>query len=134
MAHVWPGAIVEDNQLQVHISAIRKALRIDRGMVKTSSGRGYRLVGAWTIRKENSPADPVALDPRRTPAQPFLSNVPAAGSELVGRSTAVQHLRDFLSAHRTITLTGPGGIGKTALAWRLPAACCRPLARCRTPS
>jgi predicted ATPase/DNA-binding winged helix-turn-helix (wHTH) protein len=116
MARVWPGAIVEENKLQVHMSAIRKALGTDRGMVKTSSGRGYRLVGAWTIRKENSPADPVALDPRRMPAQPFLSNVPAARSELVGRSTAVQHLQEFLSAHRTITLTGPGGIGKTALA------------------
>jgi len=56
MARVWPGAIVEENKLQVHISAIRKALGTDRGAVKTSFGRGYRLVGNWTIQKESSPA------------------------------------------------------------------------------
>src|ERR1700678_3585790 len=54
LSRVWPGAIVEENKLQVHISAIRKALGTDRGTVKTSFGRGYFLVGDWTIRKENS--------------------------------------------------------------------------------
>ena len=34
---VWPGAVVEDNTLQVHISAIRKALGEDRGLLKTAS-------------------------------------------------------------------------------------------------
>src|SRR2546423_14342509 len=32
-ARVWPGAIVEENTLQVHISAIRKALSPDREML-----------------------------------------------------------------------------------------------------
>ena len=32
MGRVWPGAIVEDNTLQSHISAIRKALGPDRAM------------------------------------------------------------------------------------------------------
>jgi predicted ATPase/DNA-binding winged helix-turn-helix (wHTH) protein len=116
MARVWPGVIVEENKLQVHISAIRKALGTDRGTVKTSFGRGYRLVGDWTLRKENSPVDPVALDPKWMPVQPFLTNVPAAGSELIGRDAAVRHLQEFLSDYRAITLTGPGGIGKTVLA------------------
>src|SRR3981189_2338890 len=49
MGRVWPGAIVEENTLQVHIYAIRKALGSDRGMLKTASGRGYRLFGNWTI-------------------------------------------------------------------------------------
>jgi DNA-binding winged helix-turn-helix (wHTH) protein len=31
MDRVWPDAIVEDNALQVHITAIRKALGPDRG-------------------------------------------------------------------------------------------------------
>src|ERR1700731_4125246 len=51
MGRVWPGAIVEDNTLQFHISAIRKALGVDRGMLKTASGRGYRLLGGWTSRQ-----------------------------------------------------------------------------------
>src|SRR5258708_34512467 len=36
-ARVWPGAILEDNTLQVHISAIREALGSDRGIMKTAS-------------------------------------------------------------------------------------------------
>src|SRR6204780_2071238 len=54
MARVWPGVIVEDNTLQFHISAIRKALGSDRGILKTASGRGYRLLGAWTSRQEST--------------------------------------------------------------------------------
>jgi non-specific serine/threonine protein kinase len=116
MARVWPDAIVEENKLQVHISAIRRALGTDRGTVKTSFGRGYRLVGDWTIRKEK---DPVSLEPTRMPVQPFLTNVPAAVSEIIGRTAALQHLQEFLLTHRAVTLTGPGGIGKTTLALEL---------------
>jgi non-specific serine/threonine protein kinase len=65
MARVWPGAIVEENKLQVHISAVRKALGTDRGTLRTSFGRGYRLVGDWTIRRDSALANPVVLDPTR---------------------------------------------------------------------
>jgi adenylate cyclase len=40
---VWPGMIVEENTLQVHISALRKAL--DAGMIMTLHGRGYKYTG-----------------------------------------------------------------------------------------
>ena len=56
MRRVWPGLVVEDNTLQVHISAIRKALGPDRGMLKTISGRGYRLLGDWTTTRARRPA------------------------------------------------------------------------------
>ncbi len=117
MGRVWPGAIVEDNTLQFHISAIRKALGPDRGILKTASGRGYRLLGAWTFRQEStSSVDSIDLERVRSPAEPFQTNLPAAASDLVGRTIAVQHLRGLLSAYRVVTLTGPGGIGKTKLA------------------
>ena len=44
---VWSGLAVEDNTLQVHISAVRKALGKDRDLLKTISGRGYTLAGTW---------------------------------------------------------------------------------------
>src|ERR1700732_248219 len=78
MDRVWPGAIVEDNTLQFHISAIRKALGPDRGMLKTASGRGYRLVGGWVLRQDTSSADAIDLEPARSTAEPFQTNVPAA--------------------------------------------------------
>jgi predicted ATPase/DNA-binding winged helix-turn-helix (wHTH) protein len=116
-SRVWAGVIVEDNALQFHISAIRKALGPDRELLTTASGRGYRLLGDWTFRQEStSPAGSIDLEPVQIAAEPFQTNLPAAASDLVGRTTAVRHLRDLLSAYRLVTLTGPGGIGKTRLA------------------
>ncbi len=116
MAGVWPGAIVGEGTLHVHVSAIRKALGPDRGMLQTASGRGYRLIGDWTLRRETAPAVPVPYGSARLPARSYRTNIPAAGCELIGRATVTQHLRDVLSAYKVVTLTGPGGIGKTALA------------------
>jgi len=46
LARVWPGAPVEENNLQVQISTLRKALDDhDRHHLVTVSGRGYRLIG-----------------------------------------------------------------------------------------
>jgi TolB-like protein/Tfp pilus assembly protein PilF len=39
----WPGLVVEENTLQVHVSALRKAL--DPGMIMTVHGRGYKYAG-----------------------------------------------------------------------------------------
>lgn len=116
MDRVWHGAIVGDNTLQVHISAVRKALGIDRGLLKTASGRGYRLVGSWSIRQPTALSASIAEEAELASARPLPGNLPAIFPELVGRSEAVQRLRDLLSAYRAVTLTGPGGIGKTALA------------------
>ena len=56
MDQVWPGTIVEENALQVHIAAIRKALGADRGMLKTQFGRGYRLLGSWKLVQDERDA------------------------------------------------------------------------------
>jgi TolB-like protein/lipoprotein NlpI len=40
---VWPGLAVEENTLQVHISALRRAL--PAGMIVTVHGRGYKYAG-----------------------------------------------------------------------------------------
>lgn len=116
MRRVWPGLVVEDNTVQVHISAIRKALGPDRGMLKTISGRGYRLLGNWTTRKDNLPEQLTLSDEVRPTTHSFRTNVAVAASALVGREAAVEQLHDLVSAYRVVTLTGPGGIGKTVLA------------------
>jgi len=116
MGRVW-GAIVEENTIQVHISAIRKALGPDRGMLKTASGRGYRLLGSWTIQQEEQKsAEPIYFERAQKSARPFQTNLFSRTSDLIGRDGAMQQLRNLLSAYRAVTLTGPGGIGKTSLA------------------
>jgi len=44
MAAVWPNVIVDDNAIQVHIAALRKALGEDADLLTTARGLGYRLV------------------------------------------------------------------------------------------
>ncbi|GLF99422.1 AfsR/SARP family transcriptional regulator [Streptomyces yaizuensis] len=47
------------------------------------------------------------------------SDVPSPLTDLIGRDEAVDALREALAAHRLVTLTGPGGVGKTQLAFAL---------------
>src|SRR5215470_3402038 len=48
MERVWPGLVVAESNIQVHVSALRKALDQDNeglSHVVTVPGRGYRFVG-----------------------------------------------------------------------------------------
>ena len=49
------------------------------------------------------------------------NNLPQQPSSFVGRHGAIAELRELLGRHRLLTLTGPGGIGKTRLALQLAA-------------
>ncbi|AIG78532.1 winged helix family transcriptional regulator [Amycolatopsis japonica] len=49
-----------------------------------------------------------------TPRPPIPLPTPA--TELIGRDGAVANVRTLLGTHRLVTLTGPGGVGKTRLA------------------
>jgi predicted ATPase/DNA-binding winged helix-turn-helix (wHTH) protein len=113
MNRVWPGAAVEENTLQAQISAIRKALGPDRGLLKTIAGRGYRLLGDWVIQQE---AVTAASMPAAEPAQSRVTNLTAPPKALIGRAAAEVQLSELLSTYRMVTMTGPGGIGKTVLA------------------
>ena len=113
---IWPGAIVTENTLQVHAVAIRKALGPYRNLLKTESRRGYRLLGDWTVQRHDAARHPVGLQPVRIGGENPVTNFPATVTRLIGRSAAVARLRDFISAYRLVTLTGPGGIGKSTLA------------------
>jgi non-specific serine/threonine protein kinase len=122
MDRVWPGAIVGDNTLQVHISAVRKALGPRRGMLKTESGRGYRLLGPWTHRSV-ARAD-VARD--STPEMASWQtggNLPNVVAGLYGRAASAQRVSDLLSAYRVVTLTGPGVSARRCSPSRLLTIC-----------
>ena len=49
----WPGLVVEENTLQVHISALRKTL--PEGMIVTVHGRGYKYAGPAPVATGHTP-------------------------------------------------------------------------------
>jgi predicted ATPase/DNA-binding winged helix-turn-helix (wHTH) protein len=106
MRRVWPTSFVEENNLQVHIAALRKALGDDRDLIRTVPGRGYQLV---------SPRAPAA-DAGRSAQRSGAHGMPASVPRLVGRDTAVCEIVTLLAEVPELTLIGAGGIGKTSLA------------------
>jgi TolB-like protein len=78
MTKVWPGLVVEESNIQVHISALRKALGEGRDRpvhLFTVSGRGYRFVGAQPSPSEISGA-PGSAEPPALPDRPSIAVLP----------------------------------------------------------
>jgi predicted ATPase/DNA-binding winged helix-turn-helix (wHTH) protein len=113
MRGVWHGAVVEENTLQAHMSALRRALGDYRTMIKTASGRGYRLIAADAARPHGAGPAVGAASPQHEASR--LTPLPAPASELIGRDVTMADVASLLTAHRIVTLTGAGGIGKTRL-------------------
>ncbi|HUB48981.1 MAG TPA: winged helix-turn-helix domain-containing protein [Acetobacteraceae bacterium] len=116
MERVWPGAVVLDNTIQVHIAAVRRALGSYKVLLKTESGRGYRLLGTWTTRGSGPERVSASSPPLQRPDEARADNLPVIVTALIGREATVRSVRDLISAYRVVTLTGPAGIGKTTLA------------------
>ncbi len=78
MAKVWPGLVVEESNIQVHISALRKALgeETDKPInLFTVPGRGYRLVGVQPRHAEVSDESATA-SARVPPNRPSIAVLP----------------------------------------------------------
>jgi predicted ATPase/DNA-binding winged helix-turn-helix (wHTH) protein len=108
LSRVWPNLVVEDNNLAVAVSSLRKALGQDA--IATVARRGYRLVPEVQVE---------GVSPAEIPAEPSARpkhNLPSRASALIGRDQEQADLAQLLADHRLVTLTGPGGIGKTSLA------------------
>ncbi len=117
---VWPGVVVEENNLQVHISALRKLLGPQA--IATIPGRGYRFTAAVEApARVAAPAAPVVVSERTTPpASPSPAaaptNLPVNQEPLYGRESDGLAIVEMLHAHAQVAIVGAGGIGKTRLA------------------
>lgn len=115
MTRIWPRQVVEENSLQSHISDLRAALGLDRDLIRTVSSRGYQFTGE--VRIISASTDGNGGEHRDEPLSvPPPSNLPAAGSELIGRDDILDEILDLAAVHPLVTLTGIGGIGKSRLA------------------
>jgi len=100
---VWPGLHVEETNLRVQVSALRKALGDSDAparFVRNVAGRGYAFVAP--------------VSPGAAPAPP--AGLPGRISAIIGRDDEIEAISQQVMARRFVTLTGAGGIGKTTVA------------------
>jgi predicted ATPase/DNA-binding winged helix-turn-helix (wHTH) protein len=120
---VWPGLVVEENNLSVQVSALRKVLGAK--LIATIPGRGYRLsaqVDRVAVPDAARPAPVVTPDatapPMPKPPSAWRGSAAIANvrAPLLGRDRELAELIQAATKHRLTTVVGPGGIGKTRLA------------------
>jgi non-specific serine/threonine protein kinase len=109
---VWPGVVVEENNLQVQVSTLRKLLGPEA--ISTLPGRGYRFTLV-----------PDVLDAVPPPGRDRRHNLPAELNSFVGREDEIAAVGALLATSRLVTLTGVGGTGKTRLSLHV-ASCALP--------
>src|SRR6202011_3687427 len=112
IARASPAKLVEEANLKIQVSALRRALGDGQGdnrYVVNVVGRGYNFVAP--IRKE----EPSRVSPSSTIAPAAPHNLPVATTRMIGREAIVTTLVTQLSRRRLVTMVGPGGIGKTTV-------------------
>ena len=120
LATVWPGLVVEENNLQVQVSTLRKIL--GQSALATIPGSGYRFklaVARGDGAATETAADDRALaaeDPDETQAPTARTNLPSRLPLLYGRTDDLAAIVALLREHPVVTITGSGGIGKTRVA------------------
>jgi predicted ATPase/DNA-binding winged helix-turn-helix (wHTH) protein len=114
ISRVWPDVIVEEANLRVHISGLRKTLgdgREGARYVANVTGRGYCFVAPVT-RSASQRSAPQA----RPLVSDRLRQLPARLTRMVGRDDTVRALSAQLITRRFVSIVGPGGMGKTTVA------------------
>ena len=124
---VWPEQVVEESNIHVHVSALRKVLGPD--VISTVPGRGYRFVyplktdqvlrettadtGGGSVASAADREDGVSALPA---SATYPGNLALSLPALHGRADDLATVLALLRDHRLVTLVGIGGIGKTRLA------------------
>lgn len=111
LARAWPGQDIDEGNLRVHMTALRKALgdgQNGRRFIVTVALRGYSFVEPLTASAQSTPAP----DERQSADH----NLPPRRNRLLGREAELERLVAELPRRRCISLVGSGGIGKTSLA------------------
>jgi predicted ATPase/DNA-binding winged helix-turn-helix (wHTH) protein len=110
---VWPDTVVEENNLRVHLTALRKLLgegHLSGRYIENVPGRGYSFVA--TVEGRSHFAEQSASSAKAPP----VNNLPGAIGEIIGRDAVIAAVVVQLPQRRLISLTGSGGVGKTTVA------------------
>ncbi len=110
LERAWAGLVVEENNLQVQVSVLRKVLGAQA--IATIPGRGYRF--ALSVSCDDSLVSSAQSANVAGKAAPSTSNTDLP--PLYGRAADLAVLNDMIVANAIVTIVGPAGIGKTRLA------------------
>src|SRR5690348_4972646 len=111
IARAWPQTFVEEANLKIQVSALRRALgdgQDGRRFVVTVPGRGYNFVAPVGVEEQARAPLPTVLA--------GTHNLPLAVTRMIGLDEALAALVSRLPRQRLVTIVGPGGVGKTTLA------------------
>ena len=120
LSAVWPNRIVEENNLTVHMAALRRTLgdgRDSTRFVHTLHGRGYCFVAPITAIEDAAEETVIRAVP--PPTLRGTSRLPEPGTPFIGRVSELAEIGKLLATRRMVTIAGMGGVGKTRLALRL---------------
>jgi predicted ATPase len=106
---IWPGQVVEENNLHVHIWALRKLLGADT--ITTVPGRGYRFAAEPEL-----PAGAAARGHEHLMARIDTTAAATSATEPMGHADEYQQLLALTRRYRLVALVGAAGVGKTCLA------------------
>ncbi len=109
---VWEGRVVEENNLQVQIGALRKVLGV--AAIATIPGRGYRFVA-----QPDAGAPPNVAASNVEAGRASAAGLPKQRTLFVGRDREKRLALAALRDHPLLALIGIGGSGKTRLALEL---------------
>ncbi|RQP23169.1 ATP-binding protein [Piscinibacter terrae] len=109
---VWPGLVVEEHNLTVQVSALRKLLGAQA--IATVPGRGYQFTAGLEGGVASMTAADLSISTSTASAIP--SNLGPRPPVLYGRERDIENVLLLTLTYRLVTLVGAGGIGKTRLA------------------
>lgn len=109
-AHVWPPTYSSHATTGAYVRALCRRLGVAPNRRAYISGRLGGYCFTEPVNRKSEPTVPALriVSPRRTPQ--------VQAERLVGREADVETVASLVEASRFVTLTGPRGIGKSALA------------------